>query len=223
MMLGSCGPTQEERDRDAALAKAQQAEKALGEAQNASAAAERRAQDAEHLAEERRRRGGTITTFTVSIVLPCIAFGSRAPEHPAFIGTLLILEGEGFTWRLIDSARTPAQVSELEGGLYSVTFNYVPEALDQIAGHNVDELTQIKTLSARYSGVLHSIGLEIDISRPLRLNVRVNGIPVVDNQDIPLLPDVASAAALSVPVESQFSAVPAAYDRGLSQNTTPAE
>jgi hypothetical protein len=206
-----------EEERNAALANEARANAALKEEQEARGNAERGQREAQALAEERRILGGAITTFTMSLSVPCALIPSRELERPRALATGLVLNGNGGSWRLADSPNLPAQISESDGSGYTVIFNYTPENPAAFVGRNIDDLAKVQGLTTRYASILRSIGLEIDPSRPMVLNVKVNGIAVVKDEGITAGSPDTSSSDLSLDVGSIFSNVSAAYDQGLRQ------
>lgn len=215
-LLAGCN-NQMEEERNAALANEARANAALKVEREARGNAERGEREAQALAEERRVLGGAITTFTMSLSVPCRLIPGRELERPRSLATGLVLSGNGGSWRLADSPNLPAQISESDGSGYTVIFSYTPETPAAFVGRNVDDLAKVQMLSTRYANILRNIGLEIDPSRPIMLNVKVNGITVVKDQGITVgNPDIASSD-LSLDVASIFSNVSTAYDQGLRQ------
>lgn len=217
--LGACS-NQTQEERDAALANLASTQRQLADTQNALADAQRNSSEAQALAEERRTRGGLITSLTLNLTISCTAIAGEDPQPPAGLATTAALSANGSAWRLVDAPRATSPVTKIGDDSYTVALHYMPEDNQAIGARTVDDLAKVTSLTARLGAVLRAIGLKIDTTKPVVVTLAVNGLTVINAESVNL--PVADTGNVSVDVTAQFSKISTAYDAAIRQRVAAA-
>ena len=217
--LGACS-NQTEEERDAALANLASTKQQLAETQNALAGAQRNASEAQALAEERRTRGGMITSLTLNLTISCTTIAGEEPQLPAGLATTITLSATGATWRLADAPSATSPIARTGDDSYTISLRYIPEDSQALVGRTVDDLAKVTGFNARLGAVLRAVGLKIDTTKPMVVTLAVNGLTVIDAESVSL--PASDTGDVNIDVTAPFSKVATAYDTAIRQRAAVA-
>ncbi|MGQ0659869.1 hypothetical protein [Sphingosinicella sp.] len=169
--------------------------------------------------DELEARGDPIHDLRLSVTVRCRALSVRPPERFRAGTVLELIQAGGGHWRMSDDPTSVATVAELGTDLYAVTFTYQarPGEPQTVLGQDVRDLTQVSALRVRLDSVLAAFGLEIMPDGNAGVSVAVNGLTLVDVQNVgaPSTPDQNRSRSLDV--SSHFSSVPDTYRARMRQ------
>jgi hypothetical protein len=196
--------------------RATSAEAAAQREHNARLAADAQRNEAMALAHEREAVGNVITTFQVVVRLHCAAIEGRTVEHPrAVLSGISLLKSDGSAWRLVESPDHNVEIAQAPDGSWEVTWTYVAEDIQQMAGRPITDLQGVQSVSVRYEQLLENIGLTLVPNGTADLRVIVNGIDTVVANGLPLTADEGGASNFDASAE--FANAFVTYTRALQQ------